>query len=139
MTRRREGIPGDVEPAIACEQLVGVFADLQEFNEIPELRGVLRPDVGSLTEKVLGSTDTPYPLVDFGISEPRVDDERSSYDACRFKQQMTAVGQIDNILHRRDVLRIFPKVKKFAKPEMRRKSHIIIIHGHSWFIHGNSC
>ena len=30
-----------------------------------------------LTEKVLGSTDTPYPLVDFGISEPRVDDERS--------------------------------------------------------------
>ena len=120
MTGWREGIPGDVEPAIACEQLVGVFADLQEFNEIPELRGVLRPDVGSLTEKVLGSTDTPYPLVDFGISEPRVDDERSCYDSCRFEQQMASVGQIDDDLHRWDVLRIFPKVKKFAKPEMRR-------------------
>ena len=117
---RREGIPGDVEPAIAGKKLVGVFADLQEFNEIPELRGVLRPDVGSLTEKVLGSTDTPYPLVDFGISEPRVDDERSCYDSCRFEQQMAAVGQIDDDLHRWDVLRIFPKVKKFAKPEMRR-------------------
>ena len=64
-----EGIPRDVEPAIACEQLVGVFADLQEFYEIPELRGVLRPDVGSLAEKMLGSTDTPYLLVDFRIAE----------------------------------------------------------------------
>ena len=66
---RRKGIPGDVEPAIASEQLVGVFADLQEFYEIPELRGVLRPDVGSLAEKVLGITDTPYLLVDFRIAE----------------------------------------------------------------------
>ena len=70
MTGWREGIPGDVEPPIACEQLVGVFADLQEFNEIPELRGVLRPDVSSLAEKMLRITDTPYPLVDFGIAEP---------------------------------------------------------------------
>ena len=31
MAGRREGIPGDVEPAIASEQLVGVFTDLQEF------------------------------------------------------------------------------------------------------------
>ena len=69
MTGWREGIPGDVEPAIACEQLVGVFADLQEFNEIPELRGVLRPDVGSLAKKMLGSTDTPNSLVDFRIAE----------------------------------------------------------------------
>ena len=56
MAGRREGIPRDVEPAIACEQLVGVFADLQEFNEIPELRRVLRADVGSLAKKMLGST-----------------------------------------------------------------------------------
>ena len=139
MAGRREGIPGDVEPAIAREQLVGVFADLQEFDELPELRRVTRPDVGSLTEQVLGVADTPYPLVDFGISEPRVDDERPSYDACWFEQQMTAVGQIYYILHRRDVLWIFPKVKKLAQLEVRRKSHIIIIHSHSCFIHGHSC
>ena len=131
MTGWREGIPGDVEPAIACEQLVGVFADLQEFNEIPELRGVLRPDVGSLTEKVLGSTDTPYPLVDFGISEPRVDDERSCYDSCRFEQQIAAVGQIDNILHRRDVLWIFPKVKKLAQHKMLGEPYIVYLGNHN--------
>jgi hypothetical protein len=42
---RREGIPGDVEPAIAGKELVGVFADPQEFNEMPELRRVARSDV----------------------------------------------------------------------------------------------
>ena len=114
MAGRSEGIPGYVEPSIASEQLVGVFADLQEFNEIPELRGVLRPDVGSLAEKVLGSTDTPNPLVDFGISEPRVDDERSCYDARRFKQRMAAVGQIDDYLHRWDVLWVFLQIEKLA-------------------------
>ena len=66
---RRERIPGDVEPAIAGKELVGVFADLQEFNERPELRRVARPDVGGLAEKVLGGTDTPNLLIDFGIAE----------------------------------------------------------------------
>ena len=136
---RGDGIPGDVEPAIAREQLVGVFADLQEFDELPELRGVLRPDVGSLAEKVLGSTDTPYLLIDFRIAEARVDDERSGYDTCRFEQQMAAVGQIDNILHRRDVLRVFLQVEKLAQLKMRREPHITIIYDNSWFIHGNSC
>ena len=69
MAGRRKGIPGDVEPPIACEQLVGVFADLQEFYEIPELRRVLRADVCSLAEKMLGSTDTPNSLVDVRIAE----------------------------------------------------------------------
>ena len=117
---RGEGIPRDVEPAIAREQLVGVFADLQEFDEIPELRRVLRPDVGSLAKEVLGSIDTPYLLIDFRIAEARVDDERSGYDTCRFEQQMAAVGQIGNDLHRWDILRILPEVKKLAQFKVRR-------------------
>ena len=32
-----EGCPGDVEPAVAGEELVGVLADLQVFHELPEL------------------------------------------------------------------------------------------------------
>ncbi len=131
MAGRREGIPGDVKPAIACEQLVGVFADLQEFDEIPELRGILRPDVGSLAEKVLGSTDTPYLLVDFGIAKARVDDDRSGYDACRFEQQMTAVGQIYYILHRRDVLRILPEVKKLTQLKMLGEPYIVYLGNHN--------
>ena len=118
MAGRREGIPGDVEPAVAGKQLVGVFADLQEFNELPELRRVARPDVGGLAEKVLGSADTPYPLVDFGIAEAGVDDERSGYDSCRLEQQMAAVGQIRHDLHRGDVLRIFLQIEKLAQFEV---------------------
>ena len=135
---RGEWIPGDVEPAIAREQLVGVFADLQEFDELPELRWIFRTDVGSLAEKVLGIADTPYLLVDFRIAEARVDDERSGYDSCRFEQQMAAIGQIDDNLHRRDVLRVFLQIEKLPKFKVRREPHITI-YDNSWFIHGNSC
>ena len=69
MAGRREGIPGDVEPAIAGKKLVGVFADLQEFNEMPELRWVARLDVGCLAEEMLGGTDTPYPAIDSLVAE----------------------------------------------------------------------
>jgi hypothetical protein len=64
-----EGIPGDVEPAVAGEQLVGMLADLQVFHERPELRGLLRADVGGLAEQVLRVTHAAYPLVDLGIAE----------------------------------------------------------------------
>ena len=117
---RREGIPGDVEPAVAGKQLVGMLADLQEFNERPKLRRVFRPDIGSLAEKVLGSTDTHYPLVDFGIAEAGVDDERPCYHSCRLEQQMAAVVQIRHDLHRRDVLRIFLQIEELAQLKVRR-------------------
>ena len=119
VARRREGIPGDVEPAIAGEELVGVFADLQEFNEMPELRRVARSDVSCLAEKVLGGTDTPNLLIDFGIAEARVNDERSGYDSCRFEQQMAAIGQIRHVLQRRIVLRIFLQIQKLAQLKVR--------------------
>ncbi len=64
VARRLEGIPGDVQPTVAGEELVGVLADLEKFNEIPELRRVFRADVSSLAEQVLGGTHAPYPLVD---------------------------------------------------------------------------
>ena len=128
-----------MEPAIAREQLVGVFAARPDFDELPELRWIFRTDVGSLTKKMLGIADTPYLLVDFRIAEARIDDERSGYDTCRLKQQMAAVGQIDNILYRRDVLRVFLQIEKLPKFKMRREPHITIIYDNSWFIHGNSC
>jgi hypothetical protein len=40
-----EGIPGDVEPAVAGEQLVGMFADLQVFHESrPKMEPASRND-----------------------------------------------------------------------------------------------
>ena len=53
MAGRGEGIPGDVEPGGARQQLVGIGAGLEEIHEALELRGVLRTDIGSLTAEVL--------------------------------------------------------------------------------------
>ena len=37
---------------------------------------------------------------------------------------MAAVGQIDNILHRRDVLRVFLQIEELAQLKVRREPHI---------------
>ena len=58
-----EGIPGDVKPARARQELVGVLPILQERHEFGELFGILRTDIGSLADEVLGIAYTPYLLV----------------------------------------------------------------------------
>ena len=45
-----EGIPRDVEPTIAGEELVGQDVGLEEGDKALELARVLGADVGSLTE-----------------------------------------------------------------------------------------
>ena len=48
-----EGVPGDVEPAGARQQLVGVRRGLEEIHEALELGWVFRADVGCLAAEVL--------------------------------------------------------------------------------------
>ena len=48
-----EGRPGDVEPAGAGQQLVGIGAVAEEIDQALELARVLGADVGSLSEQVL--------------------------------------------------------------------------------------
>ena len=48
MPWRRERIPRDVEPAVAGEELVGIFASLEVVDEALELGGILGANVGSL-------------------------------------------------------------------------------------------
>ena len=43
-----EGIPRDVEPAVAGEELVGIFTSFEEGDEALELGGILGADIGSL-------------------------------------------------------------------------------------------
>ena len=50
---RSEGVPGDVEPARASQQLVSVLATLKEDDEASELLGILGTDVGSAGQHVL--------------------------------------------------------------------------------------
>jgi len=53
-----EGCPGDVEPAGACQELVGAGVGLQQLHEALELRRVARADVGCLPREVLRGCDT---------------------------------------------------------------------------------
>ena len=48
-----EGVPGDVEPGGARQELVGVGAGLKECHEALELGRILRADVSCLTAEVL--------------------------------------------------------------------------------------
>jgi len=47
------GVPGDVEPAGAGEELVGVFTTAEERDETLELLRVAGADVGGAALKVL--------------------------------------------------------------------------------------
>ena len=64
MPWRGEGGPGDVEPAGAGEELVGVLPVFEEVHEFCELRRIFRTDVGSLADQVLGVTNAPYSTID---------------------------------------------------------------------------
>ena len=77
MVGRGEGIPGDVEPGGARQQLVGIGAGLEEIHEALELRGVLRADIGSLTAEVLRTADATHQAVHPVVAEARVHDDRA--------------------------------------------------------------
>ena len=64
-----EGIPGDVEPGGAGEELVGEGVGFEEVDETLELSGVFGADVGSLADEVLGVANAPYPAIDGLITE----------------------------------------------------------------------
>ena len=94
-----EGVPGDVEPGGAGEELVCEGIGFEEVDETLELRWIFRADVGSLTYEVLRVLNAPYPAIDSFISKSRIDDDRPHNLACRLQQLITAVGQIRHDLH----------------------------------------
>ena len=53
-----EGGPGDVEPTITGEELVGQGVMAEEIDQTLEMLRVLGADVGSLAEEVLRTVDT---------------------------------------------------------------------------------
>ena len=83
---RGEGIPGDVQPARARQELVGVLPLLEEVHERLELGRVFRTDVGSLADQVLGVADTANLAVHIFITETRIDDDGAN-DETRWLQQ----------------------------------------------------
>ena len=72
-----EGIPGDVEPGGARQQLIGEGRGLEEIYEALELCWVLRADIGSLTAEVLRTADATHQAVHPVVAEARVHDDRA--------------------------------------------------------------
>ena len=129
-----EGSPGDVEPPLAREQLVGIFPVLQEVHECGELRRIFRADIGSLTDEVLGVLDAPNLSVHGLTTEARVDDDRSHHEASRFQQHVAAIGHVHHMLRRGDILRVLAQFAELAKRELRRESNVIdcCVHGNAY-------
>ena len=115
-----EGIPGDVEPGGARQQLVGIGAGLEEIHEALELRGVLRANVGSLTAEVLRAADATHQTVHPAVAEARVHDDRADRDACRLQQHLAAIGHVHHVLQCRLVVRILLCLDEFAQLKVRR-------------------
>ena len=117
---RAEGRPGNVEPARAREQLVGVLALLQEVDEALELLWVERPDIRGLADKVLRVSHAAHLAVHSLTTEARSDDDRPHDEPCGLQQQMTAIGQIGYGLHCWNVLRVPAQIEELAQEKVRR-------------------
>ena len=115
-----ERILGDVQPAVARQQLVGVLPLLEEVHKRLELHRVFRADVGSLTDKVLGIADTAHLAIHGLTTETRIDNDRPHHEPRRLQQLMAAISQICHDLHRGDVLGVFVQIQELSQKEMRR-------------------
>ena len=115
-----EGVPRDVKPTIAGQELVSIGTDLQELHQMLELGRIFRSDVGSLTNEVLRVLHTAHSTVYICITEARINDDGTQDLAGRFQQQMTAISQIHHDLHRGNILRIFLQIQKLAQLKVGR-------------------
>jgi len=134
MPGRGVGVPGDVEPAGAGEELVGVRVHPEErYEQVELLRGACA-DVGSLAGEVLRIPYTTDHPVHLGVPETRVDDDGTHMLPGRFQQVEATVGQIVNIAYRRDVPRVFLQVEKLAQAEVRRELDVMEVFSHGRFL-----
>ena len=114
-----EGSPGDVEPAVGGEELVGEGVGLQERNEALELGGVLGADVGSLPQEVLGVLDAADQAVHAAVAEAGVDDDGTDLLSGRLQEHQTAIGQVGHDLQRRNVGRVLLPVAELCQRKVR--------------------
>ena len=118
-----EGRPGDVKPAVAGQELVGILTTAEECDQALELGGILGADVGSLAEQVLRVLDAANEGVDTRVAEAGVDDDGTADGlAGRFQEHQTAIGQISDDLQRGLVVGVLPHVQKFCQRKMITES-----------------
>ena len=121
MTGRSEGRPGDVEPAGAGEELVGIFTIAEECDQTLELGGVMGADVGGLTEEVLGVLDAANETIDTRVAEAGVDDDGTADGlAGGLQQQAAAIDHVGHLLRRGNVGRVLPQIAELCQRNVRR-------------------
>ena len=123
MSGRAEGIPGYVQPALTRQQLVGMFAILEKFDEALELDRIFRADVSSLTYQMLGVTDTAHQMVHGLTTEPGVDDDGADGLSGWLQQHEATAVDVHDIRKRGEVIRVLLEVEKFADSKVRRKPY----------------
>ena len=114
MSWRSKGSPGDVEPAIAREKLVGEFVSLEEVDQALELLRVLGADVGGLAEEVLRVTDSTHEGVDARVTEAGVDEDGADHLPGGFQEHHAAIDHVRHVLHGGFVVRVFSHVDEFV-------------------------
>ena len=125
MSRSAEGIPRDVEPAGAGQELVGVFTGAEEVNEALELARVFRADVGSLAKEVLGVANATNQGVDARVTVAGIDDDGTDHLPGGLQKHQTAIGHVRHMLHGRLVVGILAQIEKFAKFKVGRQPRVI--------------
>lgn len=115
MPRDAEGVPRDVEPAIAGEELVGVGVCLQEIYQALELSRVARANVGSLALQVLRVADTTHEGIDTRVAEAGVNKDGTGYFSGRLQEHQAAVDHVCHVLHGGFIVRVFAHVDEFVQ------------------------
>ena len=116
-----EGTPGDMEPAIAGQELVGILTCLKERDELLELLRVTRADIGSAALEVLGISDATNAAVDGLVAEAGVNDNGAADGLSGGLQQLAAtVGYVGNLLDGWDVLRVLLPIAELGQRKVRR-------------------
>ena len=109
-----------MEPAVAGQELVGVFTSAEEVDQALELLRVLGADVGGLSQQVLGVFDATNESVGARVAEAGVDDDGTELLAGRLLEHQAKIGHVHHALHGGGVVWVFLKVEEFAQRKMGR-------------------
>ena len=125
--RLAEGIPRDVEPAVASQELVGIGADAKEVDKALELLRVFGADVSGLTKEVLRALDTTNEAVDAGRTEAGVDEDGTNKLASGLQEHQAAIDHVHHVLHGGLIVGILAQIKELAK--LKVITELCVFHG----------
>ena len=118
MSGRAAGVPGDVHPAVAREELVGQLVVPEKLHQSQELLRVAGTDVGRLPYEVLRVADASYAPVYGLVAEARIDDDGPHLPSCRLQEHEAPVGHVRHVLHRGNVVRVLVQMEELPQTEM---------------------